>query len=216
MFVEACALVCRWLAGVYIWAYWFCLSSRSCCSSVRVIYVCFWLFIMCVCVLSALFLFLFMRHLTTEAKTASPLESAVHSIVWFHQLGGEPSPSDHSLVKSILRCAAFAGPSNQEGAYHSLSVRAVSCLQGGLDGSFLQYSFGCYLLVSFCCLSQIWWNKKFDFSNYHMKQGLKVLMAQYPRKIIGFAHILMYSVEWWASSSTVHVSDTKFISIYFK
>ena len=61
----------------------------------------------------------------TEAKTASPLESAVHSIAWFHQLGGEPSPSDHSLVKSILRCAAFASPSNQEGAYHSLSVRAV-------------------------------------------------------------------------------------------
>ena len=36
----------------------------------------------------------------TEAKTASPLESAVHSITWFHQLGGEPSPSDHPLVKS--------------------------------------------------------------------------------------------------------------------
>jgi len=36
----------------------------------------------------------------TEAKTASPLVSAVYSIAWFHQLGGEPSPSDHSLVKS--------------------------------------------------------------------------------------------------------------------
>ena len=35
----------------------------------------------------------------TEAKTASPLESAVHSITWFHQLGGEPSPSDHPLVR---------------------------------------------------------------------------------------------------------------------
>ncbi|XP_073253447.1 uncharacterized protein [Porites lutea] len=38
----------------------------------------------------------------TEAKTASPLESAVHSIAWFHQLGGEPSPSDYPLVKSTL------------------------------------------------------------------------------------------------------------------
>ena len=38
----------------------------------------------------------------TEAKTTSPLESAVHSIARFHQLGGEPSPSEHPLVKSIL------------------------------------------------------------------------------------------------------------------
>ena len=38
----------------------------------------------------------------TEAKTASPLKSAVHSISWFHQLGGEPSPSYHPLVKSAL------------------------------------------------------------------------------------------------------------------
>ena len=45
---------------------------------------------------------IYLRHLMTEAKTASPLESAVHSITWFHQLGGEPSPSDHPLVKSIL------------------------------------------------------------------------------------------------------------------
>ena len=45
---------------------------------------------------------IYLRHLLTEAKTASPLESAVHSITWFHQLGGEPSPSDHPLVKSIL------------------------------------------------------------------------------------------------------------------
>ena len=35
---------------------------------------------------------IYLRHLMTEAKTASPLESAVHSIAWFHQLGGEPSP----------------------------------------------------------------------------------------------------------------------------
>lgn len=45
---------------------------------------------------------IYLRHLMTEAKTASPLESAVHSIAWFHQLGGEPSPSDHPLVTSTL------------------------------------------------------------------------------------------------------------------
>ena len=38
---------------------------------------------------------IYLRHLMTEAKTASPLELAVHSIAWFHQLSGEPSPSDH-------------------------------------------------------------------------------------------------------------------------
>ena len=32
---------------------------------------------------------IYLRHSMTEAKTASPLESAVHSIAWFHQLGGE-------------------------------------------------------------------------------------------------------------------------------
>ena len=45
---------------------------------------------------------IYLRHFMTEAKTASPLESAVHSISWFHQIGGEPSPSDHPLVKSTL------------------------------------------------------------------------------------------------------------------
>ena len=45
---------------------------------------------------------IYLRHLMTEAKTASSQESAVHSIAWFHQLGGEASPSDHPLVKSTL------------------------------------------------------------------------------------------------------------------
>jgi len=38
----------------------------------------------------------------SEAKSASPLESAVHSIAWILQLGGEPSPTEHPLVKSIF------------------------------------------------------------------------------------------------------------------
>ena len=45
---------------------------------------------------------IYLCHFMTEAKTASPLESAVHSISWFNQFGGEPSPSDHPLVKSIV------------------------------------------------------------------------------------------------------------------
>ena len=45
---------------------------------------------------------LYLSYLMTEAKTASPLESAVHSIAWIHQLGGEPSPTEHPLVKSVL------------------------------------------------------------------------------------------------------------------
>ena len=82
---------------------------------------------------------IYLRHLMTEAKTASSLESAVHSIAWFHHLGGEASPSDHPFGEEYFcRCAAFAGPSNnQEGAFHSLSVRAVSCLQGGLNRLFV-------------------------------------------------------------------------------
>ena len=43
-----------------------------------------------------------LRHLMTEAKTASLLESAVHGTAWFHQLGGEPSPSDHPLVSLVV------------------------------------------------------------------------------------------------------------------
>ena len=45
---------------------------------------------------------IYLRYLMIEAKSASPLESAVHSIALFHLLGGEPSPSDHPLVKSTL------------------------------------------------------------------------------------------------------------------
>ena len=41
-------------------------------------------------------------------------------------------------VKCSCRGAAFPGLSNnQEGAYHSLSVRAVRCPQGGLNGFFV-------------------------------------------------------------------------------
>ena len=50
-------------------------------------------------------------------------------------MGGKQSLSEHPLVKSILAVAQclLAYSNIQEGAYHSLSVRTVSCLQGPLD-----------------------------------------------------------------------------------
>ena len=186
-----------------------CLSSRSCCSSVRVIFICFWLFKVCVCVLFAFILQMFsallcgrifrlrfprdpvlynplqvlfrmlcwlapstsskyfssynrwrswawengltvfpaspfhfaiyLRHLMTEAKTASlpGVSSSQHCLV--SPAGWWAVPFWSSVGEEYsCQCAAFAGPSNnQEGAYHSLSVRAVSCLQGGLNGLFV-------------------------------------------------------------------------------
>ena len=66
----------------------------------------------------------------SEAKTASPLESAVHSIAWMHQLGGEPPPTDHPLVKSILSSAQRLlthHTSNKEPITVSQLVQLVAC-----------------------------------------------------------------------------------------
>ena len=43
-----------------------------------------------------------LRHLREEAKTAAPIESAVHAIAWVHHLAGERSPSEYPLVKDVL------------------------------------------------------------------------------------------------------------------
>ena len=45
---------------------------------------------------------LYLRHLMAEARTAAPIESAVHAIAWVHHLAGERSPSEHPLVKDVL------------------------------------------------------------------------------------------------------------------
>ena len=37
-----------------------------------------------------------------DAKTVSPIESAIHGIALVHHLAGEQSPSEHVLVKDIL------------------------------------------------------------------------------------------------------------------
>ena len=56
---------------------------------------------------SPFYVAIYVCHLTTEA---SQLETAVHSIAWFRHFGGEPSPSDHSLAKSIreLKVARYS------------------------------------------------------------------------------------------------------------
>ena len=46
--------------------------------------------------------FLCLRHLMEEAKSAAPIESAVHAIAWVHHLAGERSPSEYPLVKDVL------------------------------------------------------------------------------------------------------------------
>lgn len=39
----------------------------------------------------------------SDAKTDSPIKSAVHSIAWIHHLAGRPSPSEpRPLVKDVL------------------------------------------------------------------------------------------------------------------
>ena len=73
---------------------------------------------------------LYLCHLMTDRKTASPLESAAHSIAWMHQLGGEPSSTDHPLVKSIRsdaqRLLAHHTVAKKEPI--SLPARTISCL----------------------------------------------------------------------------------------
>ena len=81
-----------------------------------------------------------LRHLMTEAKTASPLESAVQSISWFYQLGGEPSPAEHPLGKSVLAGAQRLLAQHHTSKKEPITVSqllTVSCLQGGLDGLFV-------------------------------------------------------------------------------
>ena len=48
---------------------------------------------------------LYLRHLMEEAKTAAPIESAIHAIAWVHHLAGERSPSEHPLVNDVLASA---------------------------------------------------------------------------------------------------------------
>ena len=45
---------------------------------------------------------LYSCHLMADAKTASPIESAVYGIAWVYLLVGERSPSEHPLVKDVF------------------------------------------------------------------------------------------------------------------
>ena len=60
------------------------------------------------------------------------------NIAWFHQLGSERSPSDHPLVKITLAGAQrLLAHQTTKKEPITVSVRAVSCLQGGLNGLFV-------------------------------------------------------------------------------
>ena len=67
----------------------------------------------------------------SEAKTASPPESALHNIAWMHKLGGEGFPTYRSVGKKLsFWCTMFTGPPHiQEEANHCLPARTISCLQ---------------------------------------------------------------------------------------
>ena len=43
-----------------------------------------------------------LRHLMSDAKTFSPIESTLRSMAWIDHLAGKPSPSEHPLVKDVL------------------------------------------------------------------------------------------------------------------
>ena len=64
------------MVGVYIWAYWICLSSRSCYSSVRVIFICFLLFRVCVCSFCLYFADVFSSTMWSDLRAAVPQGSS--------------------------------------------------------------------------------------------------------------------------------------------
>ena len=47
-------------------------------------------------------LVLYLAFLTQSAKTSAPIEEAVHSLSWAHQLAVVEDPTDHPLVKQVL------------------------------------------------------------------------------------------------------------------
>ena len=47
-----------------------------------------------------MFVALYLRQFLDSAKTTSPIDTAVYSIRWGHNLAGLPSPTEHPLVQS--------------------------------------------------------------------------------------------------------------------
>ena len=56
----------------------------------------------------------------TDAKKASSIEAAGHSIAWIHHLAGEPSPSVHPLERDVL-----AGPQSLLG-HHTTKKEPIT------------------------------------------------------------------------------------------
>ena len=99
---------------------------------------------------------LYLRHLMSEAKTASPLESVIHSIAWMHQLGGEPSPTDHPSVKRLLSGAQRLlahHTSKKEPITVSQLEQLVACKADAMASLYNIRSVVINLFDSFCCIS---------------------------------------------------------------
>ena len=45
---------------------------------------------------------LYLKDLLSSANSIAPISSAVYGIRWAHEVAGEPSPTDHSIVKSTV------------------------------------------------------------------------------------------------------------------
>ena len=60
---------------------------------------------------------LYLAFLTQTSKTSAPVEEAVNSISWAHQLAVVEDPAGHPLVKQILGwCQAHLGSQDYKGA----------------------------------------------------------------------------------------------------
>ena len=120
--------------GVYIWACWFCLSSRSCCSSVRVIFVCFWLFIVCLRPFSFHFADVFSSTMWSDLRAAVPQGSSV----------------SQSLASSLPDVAfASRAPSTSSKYFSSYNIWRSWAREHGLTVFPVSSVSLCYLFASF-------------------------------------------------------------------
>ena len=82
-----------------------------------------------------------------------------------------------------------------------------------IDMAFLHHTLDTIFLKSSPKRELIQRKKSFLFQIIIWNNSLKVLMAQYPRKIIGFAQYFYVLSGLMGILFDIHVSDTKFISI---
>ena len=83
--------------------------------------------------------------------------SAVHSIAWMHQLGGEPSPTDHPSVKRLLsgaqRLLVLRTYKKEPVTVSQLLEQLVACKADAMASLYNIRSAVIKLFDSFCCIS---------------------------------------------------------------